>query len=133
MREIHILPVMEALLLGLLFMITNVTAEIITYNSHWLSPNKPEYLVIPKYDSHEVPHWRPGRGNSYIDLSRLKVQSACYNDVNTQSPPGVDSTSCSKSVQFDLLMFETPLGESWQDYWEDDHYCCTQELADEGV
>jgi hypothetical protein len=49
------------------------SAEIIQYSDHAVLPDRPEYLVIPKFDRTEVPHWFPGKGRSFIDLGDLKV------------------------------------------------------------
>ncbi len=115
---------------GCIFLAT--FAEIIEYNNYYIFPDSPEYRVIPKFDKTEVPHWSPGKGRSYIDLSSLRVQSACYEDPDAPSPPEFDPSSCKKTF-FDLLMFEAPNDRHWRDYWPDDNYCCTQDLIDEDM
>lgn len=113
-----------------------VVGELIEYNRHIVEPDSPEYLIIPKFAKSEVPHWRPGKGRSYIDLSRLYVQSMCSPDPNGPPGPflpGPQSDGECKKAQFDLLMFEAPIDKPWQDYWTDDHYCCTDELVSEGL
>lgn len=105
----------------------SIDGELIDYNRHILTSDHPEYLIIPKFDKKEVPNWRPGNGNSYIDLSHLYIESTCSSDT-----PVSDQSSC-KSAKFDLLMFEAPSDKPWQDYWENDHYCCTQELVSDGT
>jgi hypothetical protein len=120
---------LRAILLSLLY-IHAVMAEIIHYDYHLIAAGQPEYLIIPKYDKHEVPHWAPGRGRSYIDVSRLEVGSTCYNDG--YSPYLTTDKDTCKKVKFDLLLFEAPESHSWEDFWEDNNYCCTPELVDAG-
>ncbi|KAJ1393045.1 hypothetical protein B484DRAFT_408314 [Ochromonadaceae sp. CCMP2298] len=98
-------------------------AEIIQYSNHVVIGGRPEYLVIPKFDSLEVPHWEPGRGRSFIDLSDVKIRLPC----NT---PGVGLT-CRNAV-FEVLMFEAPKFGHWMDHWANGEYCCSQEAADAG-
>lgn len=111
-----------------------VSSEIIKYDNHYVFSDEPEYLIIPKYAKGEVPHWSPGKGRSYIDLSRIYLKSACYiaeNNLRPPPPKDFDKTQC-RTSQFDVLMFEAPLDKSWEDYWEDGDYCCTQDLVNSG-
>lgn len=114
-----------------------VLADVIVYNNHYLKPETPEYLIIPKYSKQEVPHWSPGKGRSFIDLSRLTVRSACYVDENAYprpAPPSYsfDKDACQESAKLDMLMFEAPMDKPWMDYWHDGEFCCTQRLIEEG-
>jgi hypothetical protein len=99
-----------------------VYGEIIQYSNHVVVGGRPEYLVIPKFDAQEVPHWEPGRGRSFIDLSDMKITAACV--------PG-SGLAC-KDVVFEVLMFEAPAKGHWMDYWPESEYCCSQEAADAG-
>jgi hypothetical protein len=123
---------MLALFLYSLIYIHLSKADLIRYTKYLLNPDDPQYLVIPKFQKSEVPHWRPGNGNSYIDLSRLYVQSVCNDNLAGSGIPSPDEDEC-KPTQFDLYMFEAPKDQSWKDYWEDGHYCCTEELVSEGL
>ncbi len=114
-----------------------ISAELINYQDHFIMPQRPEYLVISKFDKSEVPHWTPGKGRSYIDLSHLKLRSACamQDDPYHQSPFTVDKDSCSKPATFDLLMFKASVDDpdkSWKDLWGDGDFCCTQKMVDNG-
>jgi hypothetical protein len=129
--------------LGLIVMtlFCSVGAEIIHYDNHFIVPKRPEYLVIPKFDKSEVPDWSPGRGRSYIDLSHLKLRSACDIKNNMNGNPGgprlpfdVDKDSC-KAAVFDLLMFKASMNNpdhTWKDFWGDKGFCCTQEMVEKG-
>lgn len=127
------------LCLLLLLLLALVHADIIQYHDHFLIPERPEYLVLPKFDKTEVPHWKPGKGRSYIDFSHLKIRSACYEspDPYVKFPPSpipFDKDEC-KPAQFDLLMFEAPMDDPdkpWKDHWEDGEFCCTSEMVNKG-
>jgi hypothetical protein len=108
---------------------SSVYAEIIQYVDHIIMPDRPEYLVIPKFDKKEVPHWFPGHGRSFIDLSGITVRSSCdpVEEAKRPSPDG----GC-KDVTFEVLMFEDPKDKLWMDYWPNDNYCCTQSAVEEG-
>eukprot|EP00981_Chlorochromonas_danica_P008784 scaffold2312_cov165-Ochromonas_danica.AAC.24 len=123
------------LLVSLFCLLSAALGDIIVYNDHLLKPEIPEYLVIPKYAKNEVPHWSPGNGRSYIDLSRLSVQSACYQDKSSHSSlsSSYDESACKDSVRVDMLMFEAPKDKPWMSYWEDQEFCCTQNLIEEGL
>lgn len=126
------------MLVALLVLPSLVLADIITYNDHYLKPETPEYLIIPKYSKNEVPHWSPGKGRSYIDLSRLTVRSACFVDESVYPPPSpppypVSKELCAESAELDLLMFEAPQDKHWMEYWEDGEFCCNQKLIDDGL
>jgi hypothetical protein len=120
----------------LLGVVSLLYADIITYNNHFLKPETPEYLIIPKYGKHEVPNWSPGNGRSYIDLSRLTVRSACYVDENARPPLPPPPYPVSKEncgpVRLDMLMFEAPNDKPWMDYWGENEFCCTAKLIEDG-
>ncbi|RYH12918.1 hypothetical protein EON65_36940 [archaeon] len=114
-----------------------INADIITYNNHYLRPETPEYLIVPKYSKREVPNWSPGNGRSYIDLSRLTVRSACYVDMDSLYPPPPPpsepfSRDQCKPVELDMLMFEAPTDKHWMDFWDDKDFCCTTSLIEDG-
>ncbi len=123
---------------SLLFLLVGmVSAELIHYEDHFILPQRPEYLVISKFDKSEVPHWSPGKGRSYIDLSHLKLRSACaiQDDIQYSTPFIVEKDSCSKPKIFDLLMFKASVDNpdrSWKDLWGDGNFCCTQKMVDNG-
>ena len=104
-----------------LLKISLIYADIITYQNHVLYPERPEYLVIPKYDKSEVPSWSPGKGRSFIDLAHVIVKSTC---AETKGKKCRDNA-------LEMLMFEAPKSGSWKEYWPDDEYCCTPELIDQ--
>jgi len=52
-------------------------AEIIKYSNHIINPDRPEYLIIPKFSAYEVPNWYPGDGRSFIDLTDVIIHSSC--------------------------------------------------------
>lgn len=100
-----------------------IFADIIPYKNHNIYPEKPEYLLIPKFSKHDAPSWSPGHGHSYIDLSQLVLSVDCSNDKTGQ---------CIKStVNFELLMFEIPDDQQWYDYWPDNAFCCNPEQLKE--
>mmetsp|Transcript_10322 Transcript_10322/g.16896 ORF Transcript_10322/g.16896 Transcript_10322/m.16896 type:complete len:530 (-) Transcript_10322:544-2133(-) len=106
-------------------------AEIIAYHDHVVMPDRPEYLVVPKFDQSEVPHWYPGHGRSFIDLSDMKIRSTCDPKAKRPPlPPGHDFT-CRDAV-FEILMFEAPTDEPWMDYWPNQLYCCTDSVVESG-
>ncbi len=113
--------------------VNTVRSELIEYFRHVIEPDSPEYLLIPKFSKGEVPHWKPGKGRSYIDLSPLYVQSICSPDPNGHPFPEPDSKEDCKSTTFDLLMFEASKDKRWQDLWDDGNYCCSKDLADQGL
>ena len=118
------------ILIVFLLCLSVAVADIIQYNYHIINAGQPEYLIIPKYDKSEVPHWSPGKGRSYIDLSRLEVASTCYNDG--YSPYVTTDKDLCKSVKYDIMLFEAPVEHSWEDYWSDSDFCCTPQLVEVG-
>lgn len=88
-------------------------SEIIPYSGHVLYPLRPEFLTIPKLSSSDAPHWSPGHGRSYIDLSRLKFYTTCGGDTGT--------SGC-KNTTIELLMFMEPSDRFWMDYWPDRNF-----------
>lgn len=105
-----------------LLFIQFASCEIIRFQQHHFTQYEPEYWSIPKYASSEVPHWSPGKGKSYIDLSHLKFNTICRTS---------GAKSCEDST-LELLMFEEPDGGDWVDYWSDGQFCCTSDMADSG-
>lgn len=54
-------------------------SEIITFSKNYILPNSVEYLEVPKYVHPDAPSYAPGNGQSYVDLSKLKIFSSCDN------------------------------------------------------
>jgi hypothetical protein len=107
--------------------------EIIRYVDHMIMPDRPEYLVIPKFDKTEVPHWYPGHGRSFIDMSDIKIHSSCDPaEAGKRPPPPPGSEGTCKDVMFDVLMFEDPGDKPWMNYWTDGDYCCTDSVVEAG-
>jgi len=102
-----------------------VNAEVIPYSNHVLHPLRPEFLTIPKLSTHDAPHWSPGKGRSYIDISRLKFYTSCGGDI-------VDKSTCGNTT-IELLMFVEPSDRYWMDYWPDRNFCCTEEMVIAGT
>ena len=100
-------------------------SEIIPYYQHYLEPLSPEYLTIPKFAPMDAPNWAPGRGRSYIDLSRITLHNDCK---VTALPSGA---VCANST-FEILMFEEPGDQYWMDYWPENQFCCTPDMVAEG-
>jgi hypothetical protein len=109
-----------------------VHSEIIKYVDHLIMPDRPEYLVIPKFDKKEVPHWYPGHGRSFIDLSNIQIHSSCDPDEVAKRPPPPGSEGTCKDVTFEVLMFQDPGDKPWMNYWEDGNYCCTDSVVEAG-
>lgn len=106
--------------------------EIIQYVDHMIMPDRPEYLVIPKFDKHEVPHWYPGHGRSFIDLSSVQIHSSCDPDEAAKRPLPPNSEGTCKDVTFEVLMFQDPGDRPWMNYWTDGNYCCTDSVVAAG-
>jgi hypothetical protein len=104
--------------------ISFVSSDIIHYNQHILVPDKPEYIVIPKYRKQDVPNWAPGRGHSFIDLSELSLQVDC----SLSSLADCESST----VNFELLMFLLPSDKTWSSYWPDGAFCCNADEIEDG-
>lgn len=116
--------------LSLILLLSNLygfVSDIIPYHDHLVFPARPEYLVIPKYDKGDVPHWSPGHGHSYIDLSQLTLQVDC----SKSDFPDCETRSKQSPVNFELFMFEMPADKTFSDYWPDDAYCCNTDEIDE--
>jgi len=79
---------------------------------------------VPKLSGNDAPHWAPGKGRSYIDLSRLKFYTTCGGDIGTKG--------C-KNTTLELLMFVEPNDKFWMDYWPDRNFCCTEEMVIAGL
>lgn len=111
---------------------TATLAEIIPYNQHYVVPLNTEFLTIPKFSPTDAPHWAPGRGRSYIDLSGITLHNDCKSDI--LPPPGIDPApelGCRNST-FDILMFEEPTEQYWKNYWPENQFCCTWDMVTEG-
>lgn len=119
----------QFLMLSLLLVIHFVNSEVIFYSNHVITPSRPEFLMIPKFGKNDAPHWAPGHGKSYIDISRLSMSTSCGSSSFLSSASS--STDCSP-VTLELLMFEEPTDKAWMDYWPDREFCCTDELVISG-
>jgi hypothetical protein len=86
-------------------------------------PLRPEYLTIPKYAAGDVPHWSPGKGRSFIDLSRLKIHNEC----------NLPDASLCRNATFQILMFEEPKDANWMTYWPLGNFCCTSNMITEAM
>lgn len=96
--------------------VTSVLGEIIKFENAVVK--QPEFITIPKYASDEVPHWAPGRGRSYIDLSRVQVRQDC------------DRGKCSSKSNLDILVFEDKTSiTSWKEHYPDKQFCCTAAMV----
>lgn len=105
-----------------------INSEMIEYHDHLVFPNRPEYIIIPKFDKSDVPHWAPGKGRSYIDLSDLNIRTACGSKV-PPVPSGVDAC---RPASLDILMMKAPKDTHWTNYWPDNEFCCTSDAVDAG-
>ena len=115
-------------------LIATVLSEVIVYDRHVVFPDRPEFLVVPKFAKQDIISMQPGRGRSYIDFSRLKVKTTCNPDGTHRdppAPPGEDDVC--RDTLFEMLMFEAPEDKPWFDYWDQDNFCCTEELIADGV
>jgi len=119
-----------ALLLGLCGI---AFGEIIPMTHHILGPLRPEFLQIAKYAKGDAPHWKPGRGRSFIDLSNLRVRAMCVSDSNPDGGAIKEqlSSNCDNST-FNLMMLQEPTEKYWMDYWPDREFCCTKDMVDSG-
>ena len=96
-------------------------AEIISFEDALVK--QPEYLTIPKYAAGEVPHWSPGRGRSFIDLSKVKVSQDCDRSKGQCSPVSV----------LDILIFQDQNSlSSWMEHWPGKNFCCTSDMVSSG-
>ena len=113
-----------------------IRAEIIKYKNHLVEANRPEYIVIPKFDKGEVPDWPPGNGQSYIDLSALKIHASCDpKEAKKIKNNKVEEGEYCKETVFDILFFEAPEDpeyQTWMDHWENGEYCCTDAVLENG-
>lgn len=127
MNRVHVLAAVAALVAKF------AHCEIINYVDHLIMPDRPEYLVIPKFGKKEVPHWYPGHGRSFIDLSGIQIHSSCdpVEEVKRPPPPQGAGGVC-KDVTFEVLMFEDTKDRPWMDYWAEGDYCCTQDVVEAG-
>lgn len=109
----------HGILVALLFAIQFAGAEIIPYQNHYFKPLQPEYLTVPKFSAQDAPHWSPGLGHSFIDLTRITLHNECHKP----------SVSECKNATFDIMMFEEPKEKFWMDYWPNRQFCCTAEMV----
>ena len=117
----------------LLSLLILINSEIIKYDDHIIMPDRPEYLVIPKFDKHEVPGWSPGNGRSFIDLSDIMIHSSCDPAEKNRRPPQSEDSSLSCiDATFEVLMFEAPEDKPWFDLWANGDYCCTNDVVISG-
>ena len=107
----------------LLLLLNGTSAEVIPYHKHSIVPLHPEYLTIPKYSAMDAPHWSPGHGHSFIDLSRVTLHNEC----------DMPSASECRNSTFQMLMFEETTEMYWMDYWIDRQFCCTSNMIAEGA
>lgn len=106
-------------------------AEIIPYVHHVLGPLRPEFLQIAKYAKGDAPHWKPGKGRSFIDLSNLRVRAMCVSESNPNGGAIKEQlTSNCDNTTFNLMMLQEPSEKFWMDYWPDREFCCTKEMVD---
>ena len=89
-------------------------AEVVPYSHHVLGPLRPEFLQIAKYASKDAPHWKPGRGQSFIDLSNLRVRALCVDESNPQGGAVTErlSSNCDNTT-FNLMMLQEPSVKYW--------------------
>ena len=114
------------LLITISLLVSIISADIVSFHDHVISPLSPEYWTIPKWSSNDAPNWSPGRGKSFIDLSRLKISTKC----NTNSYfSGSKDTCADTPVTLDIIMFMEPGGKNWVDYWPDKQFCCTNAMV----
>ena len=117
-------------LVGILFLCAHLVAgELVFYNDHLISSERPEYIIIPKYAKNEVPNWNPGKGRSFIDLAKLNVYSSCGTDL---FPTRDYSKSDCVHAEIQMLMFEAPTDKPWWEFWSDGEFCCTQDVYNSG-
>lgn len=118
------LPPSSSMLAAALLMLSfeRTSAEVIPYHKHSIVPLHPEYLTIPKYSAVDAPHWSPGHGHSFIDLSRVTLHNEC----------NLPSSSDCRNSTFQMLMFEETTEMYWMDYWPNRQFCCTSNMITEG-
>lgn len=119
----HLIPFSAGISCILLNLFTSGVAEIIPYYQHYITPLRPEYLTIPKFAPGDVPHWSPGKGRSFIDLSRITIHNEC----------NLPEVSSCPNATFQILMFEEPKESNWMTYWPDGNYCCTSDMIIGGM
>lgn len=114
--------------------VKHICGEIIPYFDHNIMPLHPEYLTIPKFSSRDAPHWSPGKGQSYIDLSRIQISLDCSLPPPPPPSPGVlpPPRDVCHNATFQILMFEEPKEMPWMNYWTDKQFCCTAKMITDG-
>jgi hypothetical protein len=78
-----------------------VGADIISYENDLLLPQRPIYLMLPKFGPGDVPAGPPGDGRSFVDMSPVSIELDC--DAH---PHYAD---CTKTV-VEVLVFKAPPG-----------------------
>ena len=123
-----------SIILFCLSQLPKIFSDIVPYHRHIVYPNHPEYLLVQKYDKNDAPHWSPGHGKSFIDLSQLNLKADCSLLPNT-AISSIDNHCEDTSVNFQILMFEAPTDQAWIDYWPDRVFCCNNKQleSDESV
>ena len=119
----HLFPFCGGVSCILVSLFTSSIAEIIPYYQHYIQPLRPEYLTIPKFAAGDVPHWSPGKGRSFIDLSRMTIHNEC----------NLPDASLCRDATFQILMFEEPKEANWMTYWPSGNFCCTSDLITEAM
>ena len=80
-------------------------AEIIKYSNHIINPDRPEYLIIPKFADYEVPNWYPGDGRSFIDLTDVIIHSSCDSEEKSKiTLPAEDADLSCVDATFEVRM-----------------------------
>ena len=130
-------PLASSPLVALLLLLGAVglaSAEIVPYVHHVLGPLRPEFLQIAKYAKTDAPHWSPGHGRSFIDLSNLHVRALCVSDSNPNGGAITEklSNSCDNTT-FNMMMLQEPTERYWMDYWPDREFCCTKDMVNAGA
>ena len=108
-----------------LLCLSKVFADIVSFTDHAILPLSPEYWTIAKWSSKDAPNWSPGRGKSFIDLSRLQISTKCNSNSYFTKGDKCDD----KPVAFDIVMFLEPGGKNWVDYWPNKQFCCTSAMV----
>ena len=119
----HLIPFSSGISCILISFFPGSVAEIIPYYQHYITPLRPEYLTIPKFAAGDVPHWSPGKGRSFIDLSRMMIHNEC----------NFPDASLCPNATFQILMFEEPEDANWMTYWPLGNFCCTSNMITEAM
>ena len=111
-------------------------SDIIPYKDDIIYPQHPAYLSVPKFSAKDAPHWSPGKGNSYIDMSRITLSLVCGEEL-TSTAAGKEALVAEECVKtnFEVLIFQSPVDgdKPWMDYWPSRQFCCLPEMVDAGT